>query len=111
MNILQINAVCDSGSTGRTCRELSDWLIEHGHKSLVIYGNGKSDYEYAVKISSKLDNQIHGFLERLTGYNARFSYLATKKLFQIIKNFNPDVVHLRNLHGNYVHVPMLLRYL
>ncbi len=111
MRILQINAVCDSGSTGRTCRELSDWLIEHGHKSLVVYGNGKSNYEYAVKISSKLDNQIHGFLERLTGYNARFSYLATKNLFEILADFKPDVVHLRNLHGNYVHVPMLLRYL
>ena len=111
MRILQINAVCDSGSTGRTCRELSDWLIEHGHKSLIVYGNGKSDYEYAVKISSKFDNQIHGFLERLTGYNARFSYLATNKLFKIMENFKPDVVHLRNLHGNYVHVPMLLRYL
>ncbi len=111
MKILQINAVCDYGSTGRTCRELSDWLIEHGHKSLVIYGNGKSDYKYAVKISSKLDNQFHGFLERLTGYNARFSYFATKKLFQIMEDFKPDVVHLRNLHGNYVNVPMLLRYL
>lgn len=111
MNVLQINAVCDTGSTGRTCRELSDWLIEHGHKSLVVYGNGKSDYVYAVKISSKLDNQIHGLLERLTGYNARFSYFATKNLFQILEDFKPDVVHLRNLHGNYVHVPMLLRYL
>ncbi len=111
MNILQINAVCDSGSTGRTCRELSDWLIDHGHKSLVVYGSGKSNYEYAVNICSRFDKQIHGLLERLTGYNARFSYRATRKLFKIIENFAPDVIHLRNLHGNYVHVPKLLQYL
>ncbi len=111
MKILQINAVCDSGSTGRTTRELSDWLLAHGHDSLVVYGNGHSDYPHAVKISSNFDNKLHGFLARLTGYNAHFSSGATQKLFRIIENFQPDVVHLRNLHGNNVDVPKLLRYL
>lgn len=39
------------------------------------------------------------------------SWRATIKLLNIIQRFNPDVVHLRNLHGNFVNIPMLLRYL
>lgn len=111
MKVLQINAVCGGGSTGRTCRELNDALVELGHDGLILYGNGSSDYEYARKLSSSCGVKLHGVLSRLLGKNAAYSPFATEKAISIIKEYRPDVVHLRNLHGNYISIAPLLRYL
>src|SRR6185369_7047737 len=35
----------------------------------------------------------------------------TLRLFRFIRSFQPEVVHLHNLHGYYVNYPMLLKYL
>lgn len=111
MKIIQINAVCDTGSTGRTCRELNDALVEKGHQGLVLYGNGKSAYRYARRLSGKLGVKIHGLLARLLGKNAAYSPLATQKAIRILRQEKPDVVHLRNLHGNFIDLKPLLQYL
>lgn len=111
MKVLQINAVCGVGSTGRICQELSDSLIEEGHESLILFGNGQSDYFHAKKIASKIGVKIHGVLSRLTGKNATFSPISTGKAIKEIKRFQPSIVHLHNLHGNYINLKRLLKYL
>lgn len=111
MRVLQINAVCGGGSTGRTCRELNDALVELGHDGLILYGNGSSDYEYARKLSSSCGVKLHGALSRLLGKNAAYSPFATGKALRIIREYKPDVVHLGNLHGNYINLRPLLNYL
>ena len=111
MKVVQINAVCDFGSTGRICRELNDWLISNGHEGIVLYGNGKSEYAYARRVSTSMGVKAHGFLARLLGKNAAYSPLATRKILAIIRAYKPDLIHLHNLHGNYVNIEPLLRYL
>ena len=111
MKILQINAVCDRGSTGRICRELNDVLVALGHEGIVLYGNGHSDYELAYKVSGNIGVKMHGFLSRLLGRNAAYSPFATKRLLGFLRSWQPDIVHLHNLHGNYVNLKPLLRYL
>ena len=111
MRIMQINAVCDYGSTGRICRELNDALLEEGHEGIVLYGNGNSEYGYAKKVAGKLGVKAHGFLARSSGRNAAYSPLATRKILDSIRTYKPDLVHLHNLHGNYVNIGPLLRYL
>ena len=46
-----------------------------------------------------------------TGFNGCCSYFATRKLIKIIKNFNPDIIHLHNLHNAYINIPLLLKYI
>ena len=111
MKVLQINAVCGKGSTGRICRELSDWLISDGNESKILFGNGESDYPYAKKITNKSAIKTHGLLARITGRQAAFSPFATAKAIREIKRFQPSVVHLHNLHGNYINLKALLKYL
>ena len=107
MRVVQINAVCDTGSTGRICRELNDALVQQGHEGIVLYGNGNSEYELAHKVSGKLEVKIHGLLSRILGKNACFSPLATKRIMKALRSYQPDVVHLHNLHGNYVNLKLL----
>lgn len=111
MKIVQINAVCGSGSTGRTCKELNDTLLKHGHEGEILFGNGNSGYPYARKVSLKLGVKFHSLMARLLGKNAAYSPFATRKVIRSIKAFGPDVVHLHNLHGNYVNIKPLLKHL
>lgn len=111
MKVVQINAVCDVGSTGRICRELNDALLQQGYEGVVLYGNGNSSYEFARRVSGKYEVKIHGLLSRIFGKNAAYSPLSTRKIIRILEDYRPDVVHLHNLHGNYVNLKPLLRYL
>lgn len=110
MKVLQINAVCGKGSTGRICCELSEWLIANGHESKILFASGTSDYPYAKKIAKKTGIKIHGLMSRITGEQAAFSPFSTAKAIKEIKHFQPSIVHLHNLHGNYINVKKLLRY-
>ena len=111
MKVVQINAVCDTGSTGRICRELNDALIRNGHEGLILYGNGHSEYEFSRRVSGKLCVKAHGLLARILGKNAAYSPMATRKMIGILRSYKPDVLHLHNLHGNFVSLKPLLRYL
>lgn len=111
MKVVQINAVCDTGSTGRICRELNEAVIRHGYKGIVLYGNGSSNYQFAYGVSGKYGVKCHGLLSRILGKNAAYSPFSTKKIVNILKIYKPDIVHLHNLHGNYVNLKPLLEYL
>jgi hypothetical protein len=54
---------------------------------------------------------LHIILTRITGFQGIFSYFSTKKLLRLIENFEPDVVHLFNLHGYYLNEFKLLNFL
>ena len=112
MKILQINAVNKIASTGRNAFELSEYLSLHGHSSVIAYSKGPSvnpDREF--KIGGNTDTKIHGLMSRLFGKQGYYSNGATKKLLRYMNDYAPDVVVLNNLHGNYINLPMLLKYL
>ena len=112
MKILQINSVCDFGSTGRTTRELADYIEKQGHECYVAYGHGTTTYHNSFKIGSKWENHFHNaFYTRLLGLHGYGTRLGTKRLINWIKEIRPDIIHLRNLHANYLNFPMLFDYL
>lgn len=114
MRILQINAVYDTKSTGRTCKELHDWAMAHGHEVLTVYGNEpRTDIptSEAIYLGSTFSHKLHALTGRLASDAGIGSWRATRRLLNLIRSYRPDVVHLRNLHGNFVHIPILLRFL
>ena len=111
MKVLQINAVYNLSSTGRTCSQLQDYInnnTSYECKTAFCYGGNEND---GYIIGSKLDRNIHGFLSRLFGKQGYYSFSSTKKLISYMDDYKPDVVHLRNLHGNYINLPLLFDYL
>ena len=112
MRILQINTVCDFGSTGRTTRELADYLEQQGHTCYVAYGQLNSAYHNSFKIGGKWENHFHNlFYTRLLGLHGYGTRRGTRKLIKWIKEIKPDIIHLRNLHANYLNFPMLFDYI
>ena len=110
MKIVFINTTYGLGSTGQIVKSLSEEAIKHGDKVLVLFGRGKAD-KNAIKISNKFDTYLHALFSRLFDANGYCSVRATKKAIKLIRTFNPDVIHLNNLHGYYLNIPIFLSYL
>ena len=104
-----MNAVFGMGSTGRLVRELDAELNRSGVDSVVAYSLGERTDGY--QIGSALDRNIHAVGSRITGKQGYLSAGSTRRLLDFIAAESPDVVHLHNLHSNYINLPMLLTYL
>lgn len=111
MRVLLINAVCDCGSTGKICTDIADELIKYGHEVRIIYGNGRSAYPKAFRVGSDLSVKVNALYARVSGYTAHGAFFATKQIIKEIEHFEPDVIHLHNLHANFVNLKKLLDYL
>lgn len=110
MRVLQINAVNKTGSTGRNVYEIAQYMNQQGEEGYVATSVASgTDQEYVIGTS--LDHKVHALLSRITGYQACFSASATKKLIQYIGQIKPDIVHINNVHSNYLHLSMLLEHL
>ncbi len=86
-------------------------MIKEKNKVLFLYAQGNADKKYCVKISSPLLQKIHALLSRLTGLQGYFSFFSTLKTVKTLREFKPDVVHLHNLHSNYINLKLLGKYL
>ncbi|TCI22602.1 glycosyltransferase [Exiguobacterium sp. SL-9] len=110
MRILHINAIHEEKSTGRICKEISSVAVAHGHESVVAYATGP-DTGSGFRIGSSFDQKRHALLSRLSGKQGYFSKGATAELIDYIESYKPDIVHLHNLHANYIHLETLFNWL
>ncbi len=111
MKILQINAVYGFGSTGVIVRDLEQLLYKQGHDASVVYQFAEPFPGKGFCIGNRFDWKWHALYTRLSGKQGYASKGATKKLIAYLQKESPDVVHLHNLHSNYINLPMLLEYL
>lgn len=114
MKVLMINVVCGIRSTGRICTDLAVALEGQGHEVKIAYGreNVPEQFQkYAVRIGSELDTKIHGVKARLLDGAGFGSKRVTKNFIKWVKEYNPDVIHLHNIHGYYINVQVLFNYL
>lgn len=109
-----INSVCGIRSTGRICTDLAVALEAQGHEVKIAYGREdipEQFQKYAVRIGSDLDVKLHGAKARLFDASGFGSKQATKRFIKWVKEFDPDVIHLHNIHGYYINVEILFHYL
>jgi putative colanic acid biosynthesis glycosyltransferase len=112
MNVLQINSLCGLGSTGRIATDLHTFLIARGHQSTVAFGRDTAENcRQTIHIGGRFDNYLHVVRTRLLDQHGFGSAIATKTFIEKIKELNPDVIHLHNLHGYYLHIGLLFEYL
>ncbi|WP_279159650.1 glycosyltransferase [Thomasclavelia cocleata] len=109
--ILFINSVCN-GSTGSICKNLYKAAKEEGHECCIAYGRGETPEGYnTIRIGNKLDFYLHVLKARLFDASGFGSKHATKRFIKWIEEFKPDIIHLHNIHGYYVNIEILFKYL
>jgi glycosyltransferase involved in cell wall biosynthesis len=110
--LLQINTVVNSGSTGRIAEEIGHTAIGAGWKSYIAYGrNDRPSQSELIKIGNGRDIKMHGIQTRLFDRHGLGSKSATKELIGKIKEISPDIIHLHNIHGYYINIEILFKYL
>ncbi len=114
MKVLMINSVCGIRSTGRICTDIAELLEKQGHECKIAYGREivpEKYRKYAVKIGNTLSVRLDALKTRIfdnAGFNSK---LATKKFIKWVRKYDPDVIHLHNLHGYYLNIEILFQYL
>lgn len=108
--VVFINVVCN-GSTGRIMCDIAKEAKNNGYETYCFYGRGVANKELnCIKIDNKLSILFHVLISRF-GFNGHGSYFATKKLIKRLKEINPDIIHLHNIHGYYLNLKVLFNYL
>jgi len=112
MKVVQINSECGRGSTGKISVAISELLNAKGVENYIFYsGNHKSDYSNGIMISGKASIRIHQILSRILGDQGFHSSFSTKRLVRRIKKIHPDAILLHNLHGYYLNLEILCKFL
>ena len=114
MRVLMINVVCGIRSTGRICTDLATALETQGYEVKIAYGREavpKQFQKYAVKIGTNLDVKLHALMARVVDGAGFGSKAITLKFIKWIEEYNPDIIHLHNIHGYYINIEVLFDYL
>ena len=112
MKVLEINVDSGYGSTGRIASDIARELEDQGHEVVIAYGRELVDTGVRThRIGSKWDVYTHVLQTRLLDTSGFGSTQATQKFIRWIQEYDPDVIHLHNLHGYYLNVETLFDYL
>lgn len=112
MKVLQVNTVCGTGSVGRIALDLYHLIEKKGDECMIAYGRGNAkDDIKSIKVNSKLDFYGHVMYNFVTGANGFASTQCTKELIKQIDSYNPDIIHLHNIHGFYLNIEVFFKYL
>ncbi len=109
--LIQINTVCN-GSTGKIMGDIQRKANENGIDTLSIYGRRKGYKDLnCIKIGGFFSFWFHVAITTLFDLQGHGSYFKTKKIIKVLKNENPNIIHLHNIHGYYLNYPLLFKYL
>lgn len=114
MRVFQLNTFCGVKSTGRIACEIAKLVQDDGGECRIGYGvpGISADAEpFAYQIGHPLERKVHGAMRKLLDAEGYGSYFATRRLIREMRAFHPDIVHLHNLHGCYLHLATLFDFL
>ena len=110
MKIVQINATCSSGSTGKITQSVSSLLSCEGIENYILYSHGSDGGDKTVRFMSEKEGKVQALFSRVFGNYGFNSRSATKRVIRELEKIKPDAVHLHNLHTHDLHMEMLFRY-
>lgn len=112
MKILQLITNISEGSVSKIAKDLADTINNSNNSCLIAYGRGKNAGDYdVVKIGNMFEVYTHAFMTRITDAAGFFSKKGTRDLIKKIDEYKPDIIHLHCLHGYYINIKILFKYI
>ena len=113
MKIAAINAV-PYGSTARIMVDIARIAEENGHVCMTFSGYSTHPAPFMPSrhrvIGGFFQKALHLLLAKLTGYAGKYSVVAPMRLLKRLAQEKIECVHLHNLHGWYLNLPMLFHW-
>ncbi len=115
MNIIQINQTYNLGSTGKIMCEINELINNTGNNGYMVAGYS-NDHDVdgllcANTLKAYLPVRIDQIIFRLSGKNGYRYKKRTKEIIKWIEHKKPDIVHLHNIHGDWINLEYLFKYL
>ena len=111
MKIVQINATCGVGSTGKICVGISHSLNKQNIENYILYSSISNGYNLGISCSDDYYIKKQAIKSKIFGNYGFNSSKATKKMIEELNRINPDIVHLHNIHGHDCNLELLFSYL
>lgn len=112
MKIVHINAVYGHGSTGTIVQDIENISESNGILTYIVSPDKNVlKAKRGYRIGNFVDHKFHALMTRITGKQGYFSYFPTLKFLKYLDKTKPDIVHLHNLHSNYINLKLLFNYL
>lgn len=109
--LVQINTVCNA-STGQIMHDIQAAAEKQGYETVSFVGRRKVYTDFKCeKFGNACSFWTHVILNTLFDCQGYGSYFTTGKLIRRLREEEPDIIHLHNLHGYYLNLPRLFHYL
>lgn len=110
--LLQICVEGNRGSTGTIAESIGEYVIANNWESYIAIGRfPRSSKSNLIRIGNYISVLLHVLETRIFDNHGFGSRYATNKLIKKIIQINPDIIHLHHLHGYYINVDILFKFL
>ena len=96
-------------------QEIGELAIANGWDSYIAYSGGRDGIKPCrsklIPVGGKLSVALHGIWTRLTDRHGLASVIATRRFVRKIKELQPDIIHIHNIHGYFLNYKILFEYL
>ena len=106
MKVVQINATCGIGSTGKICVGISQLLTTADIENYILCSRNNG-YPLGIPSASNRYIKLQALKSKLSGNYGFNSRCATRKMIAELERARPDIVHLHNIHGHDCDLEML----
>lgn len=111
--LLIINVTCNQGSTGKISEQTGLLMKERGWNVYYAHGARRVNPSQLTTIpfSTIRQEYLHALKSLFWDGDGLGSARATRQLTDIIREINPDIVQIHNIHGYYLNIKELFGYL
>lgn len=111
--IFHISGSINFGSPGRIVEQLGLLAQQHGFEVMVAHSsrNENPSHLHHYAMTTKWQEMMHAAGAKYLDLHGLMSTVQTKKLVERIKAYQPDIIHLHNIHGYFCNFKVLFEYL
>ncbi len=111
--IFYISGSINFGAPGRILEQMGLLAQKHGYEVMVAHSTRNENPSQLphFAMTTKCQEVIHAIGAKLLDLHGLLSTKQTKALVERIKEYQPDIIHLHNIHGYFCNFKVLFEYL
>lgn len=111
--ILYISGALNFGAPGKIVEQIGLLAEKNGYEVLVAHSTRNENHSQLphFAVTTKRQEIFHALGAKLFDLHGLFSSRQTESLVRKIKEYNPDIIHLHNIHGYFCNFKILFEYL